>query len=115
MIRRPPRSTLFPYTTLFRSGLDAWGGDVARRCPVRVVATGRWGRATSAEVPRHAERGLGDGGGGRGADGGGAGRPLRGGAAGVGAGIWPHAAVPAAARRVSAEPESDVIRRGWRP
>src|SRR5256885_13300528 len=25
MIRRPPRSTLFPYTTLFRSGID-WGG-----------------------------------------------------------------------------------------
>src|SRR3712207_9107883 len=24
MIRRPPRSTLFPYTTLFRSGLAAW-------------------------------------------------------------------------------------------
>src|SRR2546430_13646259 len=25
MIRRPPRSTLFPYTTLFRSeGMDAW-------------------------------------------------------------------------------------------
>src|SRR2546430_12011431 len=25
MIRRPPRSTLFPYTTLFRSGrLNAW-------------------------------------------------------------------------------------------
>src|SRR3712207_1498005 len=23
MIRRPPRSTLFPYTTLFRSGYDA--------------------------------------------------------------------------------------------
>src|SRR2546426_3456105 len=23
MIRRPPRSTLFPYTTLFRSGSDA--------------------------------------------------------------------------------------------
>src|SRR5439155_17568677 len=23
MIRRPPRSTLFPYTTLFRSGLDS--------------------------------------------------------------------------------------------
>src|SRR5256885_16723928 len=34
MIRRPPRSTLFPYTTLFRScalGLAAWarGGDRA--------------------------------------------------------------------------------------
>src|SRR5579862_9987363 len=25
MIRRPPRSTLFPYTTLFRSGLDHSG------------------------------------------------------------------------------------------
>src|SRR2546425_5177786 len=25
MIRRPPRSTLFPYTTLFRSGLDPLG------------------------------------------------------------------------------------------
>src|SRR2546430_13304270 len=29
MIRRPPRSTLFPYTTLFRSGLVVLGG--ARR------------------------------------------------------------------------------------
>src|SRR3712207_6843949 len=28
MIRRPPRSTLFPYTTLFRSG-DKNGGDAA--------------------------------------------------------------------------------------
>src|SRR2546430_4290182 len=27
MIRRPPRSTLFPYTTLFRSLLDAVDGD----------------------------------------------------------------------------------------
>src|SRR5258705_13502405 len=26
MIRRPPRSTLFPYTTLFRSYLSAFGG-----------------------------------------------------------------------------------------
>src|SRR3712207_7660226 len=26
MIRRPPRSTLFPYTTLFRSALAALGG-----------------------------------------------------------------------------------------
>src|SRR3989475_4895828 len=25
MIRRPPRSTLFPYTTLFRSMAAAWG------------------------------------------------------------------------------------------
>src|SRR5260221_8812157 len=27
MIRRPPRSTLFPYTTLFRSGIAAGGGN----------------------------------------------------------------------------------------
>src|SRR5437588_10923395 len=27
MIRRPPRSTLFPYTTLFRSPLAARGGE----------------------------------------------------------------------------------------
>src|SRR5260370_30755880 len=33
MIRRPPRSTLFPYTTLFRSwhnGRVVWTNDVAR-------------------------------------------------------------------------------------
>src|SRR2546422_8405910 len=28
MIRRPPRSTLFPYTTLFRSMLEVVGNDV---------------------------------------------------------------------------------------
>src|SRR5258708_28613267 len=27
MIRRPPRSTLFPYTTLFRSIVEALGGE----------------------------------------------------------------------------------------
>src|SRR5256886_6003705 len=34
MIRRPPRSTLFPYTTLFRSlarGLDRFGASGRRR------------------------------------------------------------------------------------
>src|SRR3712207_7042480 len=30
MIRRPPRSTLFPYTTLFRSGADREGVHVLR-------------------------------------------------------------------------------------
>src|SRR5690349_23981115 len=29
-IRRPPRSTLFPYTTLFRSGGKATGRDLAQ-------------------------------------------------------------------------------------
>src|SRR2546430_15716862 len=38
MIRRPPRSTLFPYTTLFRSR----GGRVAEGCEVDgVVVSGR--------------------------------------------------------------------------
>src|SRR3712207_7125480 len=31
MIRRPPRSTLFPYTTLFRSRLHRSGGGSDRR------------------------------------------------------------------------------------
>src|SRR3989442_10867202 len=29
MIRRPPRSTLFPYTTLFRSGVDVLAGTAS--------------------------------------------------------------------------------------
>src|SRR2546423_12421879 len=32
MIRRPPRSTLFPYTTLFRSHLPAIGDPSGRGC-----------------------------------------------------------------------------------
>src|SRR5206468_4900290 len=31
MIRRPPRSTLFPYTTLFRSGADDGAPALRRR------------------------------------------------------------------------------------
>src|SRR5947208_6011989 len=38
MIRRPPRSTLFPYTTLFRSN-NLKLGAVAQ--PLRVALTGR--------------------------------------------------------------------------
>src|SRR3712207_7213314 len=34
MIRRPPRSTLFPYTTLFRSGRAAGRQRVVRACDV---------------------------------------------------------------------------------
>src|SRR2546422_5532154 len=37
MIRRPPRSTLFPYTTLFRSRRRDLPGDATRGC-VRGVA-----------------------------------------------------------------------------
>src|SRR3712207_8102777 len=31
MIRRPPRSTLFPYTTLFRSGREVDGPGIVER------------------------------------------------------------------------------------
>src|SRR5438034_8775313 len=43
MIRRPPRSTLFPYTTLFRSNGD---GNASAECGSRCVhRTGRrWDR-----------------------------------------------------------------------
>src|ERR1019366_9931939 len=43
MIRRPPRSTLFPYTTLFRSGMKI-AGPIGPR-----VAWVRWWRATRSE------------------------------------------------------------------
>src|SRR2546430_9458426 len=35
MIRRPPRSTLFPYTTLFRSAVDADAGRRGRGADVQ--------------------------------------------------------------------------------
>src|SRR3712207_6894704 len=59
MIRRPPRSTLFPYTTLFRSGREA-GPPTLRRehfggQGARLLARG--GRRRRA-----ARRGTGDGG-----------------------------------------------------
>src|SRR3712207_8860071 len=44
MIRRPPRSTLFPYTTLFRSTDSGRGGD-------------NGGRATGGQVLRVSDRG----------------------------------------------------------
>src|SRR2546430_4338399 len=37
MIRRPPRSTLFPYTTLFRSGLGFAVSDHARHQEVGMI------------------------------------------------------------------------------
>src|SRR5436305_3482947 len=32
MLRRPPRSTLFPYTTLFRSAIRCHGSEPCRGC-----------------------------------------------------------------------------------
>src|SRR2546430_7053575 len=51
MIRRPPRSTLFPYTTLFRSDAGAAAADGARRS----AGGPRRGRG---EVPREGARGA---------------------------------------------------------
>src|SRR2546422_7867744 len=39
MIRRPPRSTLFPYTTLFRSNLDDWWRS---RAVLRTITRQLW-------------------------------------------------------------------------
>src|SRR2546430_8631187 len=53
MIRRPPRSTLFPYTTLFRSGLESpknrgmWYGCFSHGSLVAVALIGRSEEHTS--------------------------------------------------------------------
>src|SRR5256886_17122005 len=39
MIRRPPRSTLFPYTTLFRSSSRPWTSRLRSPSPVSSSAT----------------------------------------------------------------------------
>src|SRR3712207_7535029 len=50
MIRRPPRSTLFPYTTLFRS----LGEDVDQRLAVQLLHAGDH-RQPADELGDHAE------------------------------------------------------------
>src|SRR5260370_15952793 len=52
MIRRPPRSTLFPYTTLFRSGRRRAGRQAARRWSGRRPASRA---ARAAPDPRRSE------------------------------------------------------------
>src|SRR3712207_8389730 len=54
MIRRPPRSTLFPYTTLFRSDLVAANTDV--QSLASSVASNK------VQLGRNVTRGLGAGG-----------------------------------------------------
>src|SRR5256885_4456482 len=64
MIRRPPRSTLFPYTTLFRSYEGHWKphirarlGDLGSRLSIgslrRTIA---WNCRATAEAPNNASR-----------------------------------------------------------
>src|SRR2546425_6951244 len=51
MIRRPPRSTLFPYTTLFRSGRPrAADGAVVRRRRASAASGAHAGRAGPART-----------------------------------------------------------------
>src|SRR3989441_5122391 len=64
MIRRPPRSTLFPYTTLFRSPDGEGPGDSRRRRGVRRYARlaqalqGRRSRGARGLRVRHRDREL---------------------------------------------------------
>src|SRR2546429_6760404 len=53
MIRRPPRSTLFPYTTLFRSRLATWNltGDLHLRRWRLAASAGEGDRIRCAEFP----------------------------------------------------------------
>src|SRR2546422_5907770 len=53
MIRRPPRSTLFPYTTLFRSGAAQARPRRGAPAPRAGDARGRGGRAVPARSEEH--------------------------------------------------------------
>src|SRR3712207_7690923 len=58
MIRRPPRSTLFPYTTLFRSDAEREVrvvGHVPAVPRVEQEGDGRVGRAAVGVLPREAD------------------------------------------------------------
>src|SRR5256885_9741062 len=55
MIRRPPRSTLFPYTTLFRSGDDAVLRHLVKRLVHRRHAVDRDGDALADALDRSEE------------------------------------------------------------
>src|SRR6266853_4563837 len=50
MLRRPPRSTLFPYTTLFRSGCEVQAADGLARAR-RVVACVQEQKAAARHEP----------------------------------------------------------------
>src|SRR5256885_11647878 len=56
MIRRPPRSTLFPYTTLFRScGAASRGRDKIRShfCGQMAGSLISWNKPTKSKLRRH--------------------------------------------------------------
>src|SRR5256885_5578609 len=51
MIRRPPRSTLFPYTTLFRSGDFVLPGVAGSGAPIRLEFVDPGGAGTGRLLP----------------------------------------------------------------
>src|SRR5256885_6356153 len=53
MIRRPPRSTLFPYTTLFRSNVTRLRSSALRMAPTRT--SGSNGFVRNSTAPRSEE------------------------------------------------------------
>src|SRR2546430_4318515 len=58
MIRRPPRSTLFPYTTLFRSGAGAARSEDAdrdRSCCITGEGVGRIDRKSTRLNSSHSQ------------------------------------------------------------
>src|SRR5256885_7569466 len=56
MIRRPPRSTLFPYTTLFRSGMDLGAiGRLAEQQGIAAAVCHIHGQCLSAGAHRSEE------------------------------------------------------------
>src|SRR3712207_7593728 len=56
MIRRPPRSTLFPYTTLFRSVADHGAGRVRRHVLIERQVVGEVGRHAADDQRRGGQR-----------------------------------------------------------
>src|SRR3712207_8821160 len=64
MMRQPPRSTLFPYSTLFRSELELLAVDAARRVDVldrllgAVLELGPEGRVRAGDRSRDADLDL---------------------------------------------------------
>src|SRR3712207_7356062 len=59
MIRRPPRSTLFPYTTLFRSELSRKKPRRSLMAPWCCAPGPTWGMPSGVEPPTHDERARG--------------------------------------------------------
>src|SRR2546430_13442063 len=52
MIRRPPRSTLFPYTTLFRSQGSLALGDADKDGDLDLLVMGNQSQPSQADAPR---------------------------------------------------------------